>query len=158
MASSTDKMRAPAADRNAWMVRSQDIGRDARQSLRAWCGEQALRLDQLEEGMTAAAHEPASSACRKRRIIGLKQANKTLRVNRMVAWAACPRQPRRADSGGLMLGKRAVHKQAGQEGCTQTKSDARAPPQFQTSNHSQSDRNRDTLLRFPIPDSRFPIP
>ncbi|MBV6803624.1 hypothetical protein KWH03_18415, partial [Xanthomonas campestris pv. lawsoniae] len=57
-----------------------------------------------------------------------------------------------------MLGKRAVHKQAGQEGCTQTKSDARAPPQFQTSNRSQSDRNRDTLLRFPIPDSRFPIP
>ncbi|MBV6803623.1 hypothetical protein KWH03_18410 [Xanthomonas campestris pv. lawsoniae] len=63
------------------------LARAATQAPQAWCSEQALRLDQLEEGMTAAAHEPASSACRKRRTIGLKQANKTLRVNRMVAWS-----------------------------------------------------------------------
>ncbi|MBV6687589.1 hypothetical protein KV692_06835 [Xanthomonas euvesicatoria pv. physalidis] len=151
MASSTDKMRAPAADRNAWMVRSQDIGRDARQSLRAWCGEQALRLDQLEEGMTAAAHEPASSACRKRRIIGLKQANKTLRVNRMVAWAACPRQPRRADSGGLMLGKRAAHKQK----ATLARRPNFRPP---TTAKAIATATRFYDSRFPIPDSRFPIP
>ncbi|WP_237716738.1 hypothetical protein, partial [Xanthomonas phaseoli] len=97
--------------------------------------------------MTGAAHEPAFSACRKRRTIGVKQANKTLRVHCMVAWAARRRQPRRADSGGLM------RRQPWARGLrTNTKRRSRAA-HFQTSNHSQSDRNRDTLLRFPIPDS-----
>ncbi|CCG38399.1 hypothetical protein XMIN_3389 [Xanthomonas citri pv. mangiferaeindicae LMG 941] len=77
----------------------------------------------------------------------------------MVAWAACCRQPRPTDSGGLMrskpAGKSAAHKQ------TNKKRRSRAA-QFQTSNrHSKRPQPRYAFpisdFRFPISDFRFPI-
>ncbi|CEE80844.1 hypothetical protein XAC3218_180163 [Xanthomonas citri pv. citri] len=136
------------------------LARAATQALQAWCSEQALRLRQSEgEGITAAANEPASTACRKHRTISLKQANQNAarkshgRVGSVLPPAASNRQ-RRIDA----------QQTCGQERCAQTNKKRRSrAAQFQTSNrHSKRPQPRYAFpisdFRFPIPDSRFPKP